>query len=251
MDEDKYDSPPPPFFGLIRLGLPPNFDGSVFDQTKFDEIAGRFEIENATEINLLISALLAAEALYTSEEAAAAQSQPSGALKAQAQKIGKAASKLHELLLALRKPLPDTALLQWHYERASTALVASPKLRPTHPLSHTDTSTDETEYLSPRLDQIIPNLDYLAYLARLSEVVANGLASAPPGRKEKRSIRLMVDVIRVCWKADLGRTVSFNKDPLYPNTEFENFLEACTAPIAPGRWSEIESIASHMPNGLK
>ncbi|MEQ8299377.1 MAG: hypothetical protein RH945_02420 [Hyphomonas sp.] len=248
MDEEKNDKPPHPFFGLLHPGLAPNFDGSAFDQTKFDEIAGYFRIEAPAQINRMIVTLLAAEGLYLSEEAGAARSISSGALKAKANNIRKVAKKLHALLVELDTNSPNTELLQWHYGHAALALVTSDTLRQSHPLVQNDPSAGGTAYSSPRIEQIIPTIRYLELL---SELVTENLEPNPPGRKEKRSIRIMVELIRDFWVSDLGHKATLYKDPMYPNTNFEEFLEACTAPIAPGRWAEIRSIASHISSGPK
>ncbi|MEH6410820.1 MAG: hypothetical protein V7741_09855 [Hyphomonas sp.] len=242
MDREKPQDNPTWLGSLISPSAAPNYEGSVFDQSLFEQIAKQFSIDDNVIKNQLILALLYAERYYSLEEDQLALSKSSTKLRRQLKPIQTAADKLRHLLLDLADGKRKTEVLRFHMERAAANLISSPELRDKNPLSHSTAESNEPVYSSPGFRQIALQLDYLLLLI---EIADDSLPPGSSGAKQKSSIRLLISPLSYFWTSVLGKKATAHKDNDIATSEFEYFLEVCTGYIAPKRWNEVLSAHRH------
>ncbi len=242
MDSDAPRDNPTWLGDFISPSAAPDFEGSVFNQDIFDQIAKEFSVSDGNEKKQLMLALLYAERLYQIEENYLSIDISSSELRRQLQPIQSAATKLKRLLSNLEKDSDNTAKLRAHLGYAEFLIMNSQELRERNPLSFADPNTGEPIYSTPGFNQIALQLEYLLLLA---EIAADNFQPGSPGAKQKTSIRILIDPLKDFWTETLGKTATAHKDSEIATSPFEYFLEVCTGHIAPERWDEVLSAHRH------
>lgn len=240
---DENSSPlPNAFSGLFRRGPEPYLSGTAISLEEFNGILEKFAIVDDEKRRALMHALIVAEAAYKDLTQHTAQKVPNSQLKLTLKQVQNASAKLHKALSQLAPAGPNSVALGYYFEKAAWKLSTDPKLRESHPLKSQNFEDDGVSYGIPSIEQA---LSLVTYLERVSEIAHCDLDLGSPGRRENLAIKRMILPIELYWTNELGKEATADKSRPEAITNFEQFLDACTRSIAPGRWHEIKSAITH------
>lgn len=242
MAEENSSPLPNAFSGLFRRGPEPYQSGTAITRQEFGAILEKFSIIEDEKQRDLMYALISADSAYKDLAQRITQKVPNSELKLTLQQIRNASAKLQKALSQLDPKSPKATALRYHFEKAAWKLGSDPRLRESHPLKSQNYEDDGVSYGIPSIEQAI---SLVTYLERVSEIARSDLDLGSPGRKENSAIKRMILPIELYWTTELGKEATADKSRPEAITAFEQFLDACTRSIAPGRWNEIKSAFTH------